>query len=89
MLWELGACHFLDILYVLTEGGRVGRGRKRDPETDRKGQMKGESQRKRDLFPVYREQRAKETEQQAPRLQCTHTHIHTHTHTHYLPSSVS
>ena len=46
MLWELGACHFLDILYVLTEGHRVGRGRKKDPEADRKGQMKGESQRK-------------------------------------------
>lgn len=57
----LGACHSLDVLYVLTQGGRVGRGKERYQGTDRIGQMKGESSREkeRDLLPVYRVERTK------------------------------
>lgn len=66
------------------------KGQTRDKGKDRKGQMKGESQGKRDLLPVYREQRTQETAQQAvrpPLAGMSLMTIHTHILTSYLPVS--
>lgn len=47
-------CHFLDILYVLTEIGMIGRVQKRDQGTDRKGKRK-ERDRERSVSCLRRE----------------------------------